>query len=224
MERAARAVLAVKTSITNRIRAVIDALPPFIRDARWFNWPLFFVWFKGRQVRTAMEFKSLAASMSDAQFREVYRNVKTLADDRETDTNDEAMAFAISRLEEGTLLDVGCGRRLFLNNLGRGVGCDLLGGDVLALAERLPFLDKSFDVVTCFHTLEHTRDLPRAIAELRRVAKKQLIVIVPRQKRLRYTFDLHLQFFETPEALADAMGVPGEIRQFSHDLVYISRP
>ena len=214
----------MKTSITNQIRAVIDALPRFIRDARWFNRPLFFVWFKGRHVRTAMDFKSLAPSMSNAEFCEVYRNVKTLADDRATDTNAEAMAFAISRLEEGTLLDVGCGRRFFLNKVGRGVGCDLLGGDVIALAERLPFSDKSFDVVTCFHTLEHTRDLPRAVAELRRVARKQLIVIVPRQKRLRYTFDLHLQFFETPEALAAAMGAPGEIRQFSQDLVYISRP
>ena len=212
----------MKTSVTNRIRAVLDALPRFIRDSRWFNWPLFFVWFKGRHVRTAMELKSLAPSMSDAEFRNVYRNVKTLADDRVTDTNAEAMAFAISRLGEGTLLDVGCGRRFFLNKLGRGIGCDLLGGDVIAIAERLPFLDQSFDVVTCFHTLEHTRDLPRAVAELRRVAKKQVIVIVPRQKRLRYTFDLHLQFFETPQALADAMGAPGEIRQFSHDLVYIS--
>ena len=214
----------MRTSVTNRIRAVIDALPRAIRDARWFNWPLFFIWFRGRHVRTAMEFKSLASSMSDGEFRDVYRNVSTLADDRETDTNAEAIAFAISKLEDGTLLDVGCGRRFFLNKLGRGLGCDLLGGDVLALAERLPFLDNSFDVVTCFHTLEHTRDLSRAIAELRRVARKQIVVIVPRQKRLRYTFDLHLQFFETPEALADAMGAPGEIRQFSQDLVYISRP
>ena len=65
----------MKTSVTNRIRAAIDALPRFIRDARWFNRPLFFVWFKGRHVRTAMDFKSLAPSMSDAEFREVYRNV-----------------------------------------------------------------------------------------------------------------------------------------------------
>ena len=100
----------------------------------------------------------------------------------------------------------------------------MLGGDVHAIAERLPFRDKSFDVVTCFHTLEHTRDLPRAIAELRRVARRQLIVIVPRQRRFHYTLDLHLQFFETPEALAAAMGKPGEIRQFGSDLVYISAP
>lgn len=213
----------MKTSVTNRIRSVIDALPRGIRDARWFMWPFFFVWFKGRHVKTAMEFKTLAPSMSDAEFADVYRNVTTFADDRVTDTNAEAMSYVLSRLEEGSLLDVGCGRGYFLSKV-HGVGCDLLGGDVLAIAERLPFADRSFDVVTCFHTLEHTRDLPRAVRELRRVARKQLIVIVPRQRRFHYTLDLHLQFFETPEALASAMGKPGEIRQFGSDLVYISAP
>ena len=213
----------MKTSITNRIRSVIDALPRSIRDARWFMGPFFFVWFKGKHVRTAMEFKSLAPSMSDAEFAEVYRKVITFADDRVTDTHPEAMSYVLSQLEEGTLLDVGCGRGYFLSKV-RGIGCDLLGGDVIAMAERLPFRSKSFDVVTCFHTLEHTRDLGRAIAELQRVARKQVIAIVPRQRRFHYTLDLHLQFFETPEALAAAMGKPGEIRQFGSDLVYISAP
>lgn len=217
----------MKTSITNRIRSVIDALPRSIRDARWFMWPFFFVWFKGRHVRTAMELKTQAPSMSDAEFADVYRRVRTFADDRVTDTNAEAMAYVLSRLARGTLLDVGSGRGYFLTQVCtgvRGIGCDLLGGNVRAVAERLPFRGNSFDVVTCFHTLEHTRDLPRAIAELRRVARKQLIVIVPRQRRFHYTLDLHLNFFETPDALAQAMGVPGEIRQFGSDLVYISAP
>lgn len=214
----------MKTSITNRIRSVIDALPRSIRDSKWFMAPFFLVWFKGRHVRTAMEFKELAPAMSDAEFADVYRNIRTFADDRVTDTNAEALTYVLARLENGTLLDVGCGRGYFLSRAGRGVGCDLAGGDVIAVAERLPFRSRSFDVVTSFHTLEHVRDLPRAIAELRRVAQRQLIVIVPRQRRFHYTLDLHLQFFETPEALAKAMGAPGEIRQFGSDLVYISAP
>jgi len=218
----------VKTGITNRIRSVIDALPASIRDARWFMWPLFFVWFKGRHVKTAMEFKRLAPSMSDEEFRGVYRGVTTFADHRVTDTNPEAMEYVLARLdgEAQSLLDVGCGRGYFLAKVNglRGVGCDLLGGNVIAVAERLPFGDKSFDIVTCSHTLEHTRDLAAAIAELRRVARRQLVVIVPRQRRFYYTLDLHLQFFETPEMLAEAMGGGGEIRQFGSDLVYISAP
>jgi SAM-dependent methyltransferase len=214
----------VKTAITNRIRSAIDALPRSIRDAKWFVWPMFVIWFKGKHVRTAMEFKTLAPSMSDGEFLEVYRSVTTLADDRATDTHPDAMEFVLARLEGETLLDVGCGRGYFLSHVRgfRTIGCGLVGGDVIAWAERLPFRSKSFDVVTCFHTLEHVRDLSRAVGELRRVARKQVIVIVPRQRRFHYTFDLHLQFFETADALAEAMGTPGEIRQFGDDLVYIS--
>ena len=216
----------MKTSITNRIRSVIDALPRSIRDSRWFMGPFFFVWFKGKHVKTAMEFKRLAPSMSEREFRDAYLEITTLADDRPTDTNAEAMSYVLSRLDGESLLDVGSGRGYFLARVkGRTtVGCDLLGGDVIASAERLPFKTKAFDIVTCFHTLEHTRNLAAAIAELRRVARKQLIVIVPRQRRFFYTLDLHLQFFETPEALAEAMGGEGEIRQFGSDLVYISAP
>ena len=107
----------MKTSITNRIRSVIDALPRSIRDARWFMWPFFFVWFKGKHVRTAMEFKSLAPSMSDAEFADAYRKVTTFADNRVTDTNAEAMGYVLARLGEGTLLDVGSGRGYFLGRV-----------------------------------------------------------------------------------------------------------
>lgn len=216
----------MKTSITNRIRSVIDALPASIRDARWFMWPFFFVWFRGRDVKTAMDFKRLAPRMTEAEFRDVYARVRTLADDRVTDTNAEAMEFALSRIEGESLLDVGCGQKFFLSKvpLRKRVGCDLAGGDVIATAERLPFRTRSFDVVTCFHTLEHTRDLAAAIAELKRVARRQLIVIVPRQRRFFYTLDLHLQFFPEPAALAAAMGGEGEIHQFGSDLIYISAP
>ena len=231
----------MKTSITNRIRSVLDSLPLSIRDARWFMWPLFFVWFRGKNVRMAMDFKKLAPSMNDRELRELYSRVTTLADHRPTDTNAEAMEFVLSRIEGASLLDVGCGRGYFLAKLRGGeailpvgtgriarsplrIGCDLMGGDVIASAEKLPFRTRSFDVVTCFHTLEHTLRPQDAVAELRRVARRQIIVIVPRQKRFEYTLDLHLQFFETPELLQTLMGEGGTIRQFGSDLVYISAP
>jgi len=225
----------MKTSITNRIRFVLDELlPAAIRNARWFMYPIFFVWFRGRHVRTAMDFKRLAPALSDLELRDVYRHVRTLADRRPTDTNEEAMAFALEQLDHRieSLLDVGCGRGFFLAKVAGPplrVGCDLLdfvqledAHYVTASAERLPFADAAFDVVTCFHTLEHTRNLHAAVAELKRVARKKLIVIVPRQRFFFYTLDLHLQFFETPLALAEAMGSEGTIRQFGSDLVYIA--
>jgi ubiquinone/menaquinone biosynthesis C-methylase UbiE len=222
----------MKTGITNRIRAVLDALPSWLRDARWFMAPMFAVWFKGRNVRLAMDFKRIGPALSDAQFRDVYARVQTLADARETDTNAEAMRYAIAAIDADakSLVDVGSGRGYFLRELRKSrtfdamFGCDLsIGADVVAMAEKLPFADRSIDVVTCFHTLEHSRDLSRAVAELRRITRKQLIVIVPRQKRFELTFDLHLQFFPSAAELEKAMQLRGEIRQFGDDLVYISR-
>lgn len=232
----------MKTAVTNRIRFVLDeCLPRFLRDSRLFLYPLFAIWFKGRHVGTAMDFKELAPAMSDAEFRDVYRRVTTLADNRPTDTHPEALDYVLSRIDRDatSLLDVGCGQGHFLKTLQtrndlarlRLAGCDLRDRAApgrahyfVAAAERLPVRTKAFDVVTCFHTLEHTRRLDLAIAELKRVARRQLIIIVPRQRYFRYTFDLHLQFFPTPEALEAAIGLHGEIRQFGDDLVYIAAP
>src|SRR6185369_10448032 len=52
----------------------------------------------------------------------------------------------------------------------------------------LPFRDDAFDTVVCSHTLEHIPDLWAAAAELRRVARRE-IVVVPKQRYYRYTVD-----------------------------------
>jgi SAM-dependent methyltransferase len=227
----------IPTAVTNRLRTAMDRLPRTIRDARWFMWPFFFVWFKGRHVKTAMDIKRLAPSMTPAEFRDVYRTIDNLGSSRETDTNPEALAFAMDVVDKSarTLLDVGCGRGYVLRALQsdrrfeeiRLFGMDVadrldagrasyVTGDV----EALPFRDASVDVVFCFHTLEHMRNLDLAIAELKRVCRKQLVVIVPRQEPFFYTLDLHLQFFPTPDDLQRAVG-PCEVRQFGSDLVAV---
>ena len=232
--------MSVSTRVTNRIRALLDALPRPIRDARWFMAPLFFVWCKGRHVRTWMDFKKLAPSMTLTQLRDFYGNATSLAAGRVTDTNPLALDHVLASLDPGarSLLDVGCGGGHFLRTLQRETsemsltGCDLLqranvGNADYAIGdnEALPFRDRAFDVVTCMHTLEHSRRVDLAIAELRRVCKRQLIVIVPRQKYFYYTMDLHLQFFPSEESLARVLGVSADrIRRFGDDLVYAGPP
>ncbi|MDZ7762755.1 MAG: methyltransferase domain-containing protein [Desulfovermiculus sp.] len=70
----------------------------------------------------------------------------------------------------------------------------------------LPFIDQMFDTVVCTHTLEHIPDIRQAVKELRRVAKKRLIIVLPRQRPYRYTFDLHLHFFPYAWSVLLAMG------------------
>lgn len=59
----------------------------------------------------------------------------------------------------------------------------------------LPYGNRVFDTVVCAHTLEHMKDYKKALAELRRVCSRRLMMIVPKQREYQYTFDLHLHFF-----------------------------
>jgi SAM-dependent methyltransferase len=234
--------MGISTRVTNRIRFVLDALPRAIRDSRWFMAPIFFIWCKGRHIGMWMEFKTRAPGMSVTALRDFYASTDSLASGRLTDTNSEALDFVLSAIDPGarTLVDIGCGGGYFLRRVqedGRFDGLTLAGCDLLARAnagcaritvgdhEVLPYRDGAFDVVACMHTLEHSRRLDVAIAELRRICRRQLIVVVPRQKYLYYTLDLHLQFFPTAAAFAHALGVPEDrIRRFGDDLVYAGPP
>ena len=96
----------------------------------------------------------------------------------------------------GSLLDVGCGRGDLLHaiDVPFSVGTDLARRGIRFVRRpaavssmlALPFPDRSFDVVLCAETLEHLdpADLTRAAAELRRVARKRLLVTVPYQEDL----------------------------------------
>jgi ubiquinone/menaquinone biosynthesis C-methylase UbiE len=74
-------------------------------------------------------------------------------------------------------------------------------------AEALPFADKSFDYITCCHTLEHVKDLSKATSEFKRIARKKIVVLTPKQKFRLYAENYHTQFFEHPEQLANAFGL-----------------
>lgn len=65
--------------------------------------------------------------------------------------------------------------RAFLGKKGVLDRVTLVQGD----AERLPFPDASFDWVISSHVLEHLPDFDQGVRELRRVAKKRVIVALP---------------------------------------------
>jgi len=107
------------------------------------------------------------------------------------------------RAQPASLLDVGCGEGVLthqwaqrLGDQRRVVGIDL---DDPALhaewakrtapnleyrvmkAENLPFADGEFDAATAIEVLEHVPDAEHTVAEMARVAKRWLLVSVPRE-------------------------------------------
>ena len=107
-------------------------------------------------------------------------------------------------LNPSTILDVGCGEGFALERIRTaGIGEVLEGIDVrsdaidvgrtlhskltlrIGNAYQLPYTDAAFDLVLCSEVLEHLDDPERALAELRRVAKKYCIISVPNEPFFR---------------------------------------
>lgn len=81
----------------------------------------------------------------------------------------------------------------------------------------MPFDDKSFDVVTCSHVLEHIVDFEKCLLELIRVARRQVVIVLPRQREYRYVADLHIRFF--PYEYNVRAALPREFRNSKIELV-----
>ncbi|MCD6012529.1 MAG: methyltransferase protein [Flavipsychrobacter sp.] len=213
-------------------------LPPAIRDNKYFMYPVFRYWFKGKDISKIMNFKKDVFYMSKAEYTSLYENIETRAGDRPTDMNQASIEYIIEYADKTatTLLDVGAGRGYFLNVLSERTPFKLTGTDIYdsipglkadyvkGYIEELPFPDKSFDIVVCSHTVEHIIDLRDAINELKRVARKQLIIVTPCQRYNFYTLDLHVNFFPTKEMLNREIGMKDfECTNVQGDWVYLGK-
>jgi len=143
-------------------------------------------------------------------------------------------------VEGRTLLDVGCGTGYVVDWIAaRRPDLALTGTDFIiepgtqarspkivfkeALIEALPFADGEFDTVVCTHVLEHILDFRAALSELRRVAAKRLIIIVPQEREYRFTFNPHLHFFPYPHSfLRYIIPVPAvhRVERIGRDIFY----
>ena len=87
------------------------------------------------------------------------------------DYDSDAIAM-FERHADGLVLDVGAGRRaVYYDNVVNFEIAPFDSTDVRGVAERLPFLDASFDAVISIAALEHVRDPFSAASEMARVLK-----------------------------------------------------
>ena len=111
-----------------------------------------------------------------------------------------ALLDELETLHPQTILDAGCGEGFTLARIRLyGIRAKLEGIDIrqeaielgrkihpeLTLREgsvyELPYEDNAFDVVLCSEVLEHLEDPERALAEIRRVARRYCIITVPHE-------------------------------------------
>ncbi|MDX1431382.1 MAG: class I SAM-dependent methyltransferase [Gammaproteobacteria bacterium] len=224
--------------ITLIVHFVLDELvPPWLRDRKWFMWLPFKLVF-GDKAGLFFEFKERAPHMSPQQFEQTYRDTLSVHIERETDLNDACIAAIDESIVGASVLDIACGRGFLAVRLAkryRVTAADIVVDAELARAhpqirfretrlEALPFADREFDTVVCTHTLEHVQDIQGAVRELRRVTARRLIVVVPKQRPYRYTFDLHLHFFPYASNLLMALeprGRTASCRALGGDWFYV---
>ena len=140
-----------------------------------------------------------------------------------TPTTRQACLDLITRHIAGdTVCDIGCGTGHLLRHVKRAAGRRferLVGVDFVlpagardpdiefreAMIEKLPFPDRAFDTVVCTHVIEHILDYRAAIAELRRITARRLIIVVPRERESIYAFNPHFNFFPYRHSFLRAM-------------------
>jgi ubiquinone/menaquinone biosynthesis C-methylase UbiE len=211
----------VNRNLSVFVQYIFDELiPPRLRDSKWFMAPaMIFVLKDG--AKDFMTFKDWFYTADSKQIGALYEKTSHLQEIQgETDLNQRCVDEILKTISSKNVLEVGCGRGYLANLMSenhRVTACDIVVADKLIEKypkidfvngdiENLPFKDGQFDTVVCTHTIEHTKNLHKAVSELRRVAKKELIIVVPRQRPYKYTFSLHTQFFPYEWSLVNAFG------------------
>jgi SAM-dependent methyltransferase len=228
--------LAMKRELTNQIRFIIeDCLPPILRDSSAFRALARSFW--GKHIDDLAEFRRRAAELTPAEYEALYRAHPRIH--LETDNSAACVEKVTADVIGDSVCDVGCGTGYLVNSIKRARGGSMkryVGVDfvkpaadtdgfefVEASIEALPFADREFDTVVCTHVIEHILDYSKAVFELRRIAGRRLIIVVPREREAIYTFNPHFNFFPYKHSFLRAMiPLPGKYscRDIGRDIYY----
>lgn len=230
----------MRRETVNKIRYVLEEwLPPALRDSRFMRWLFRLHW--GRFIDDLEQFRYDVAKLTPETYRSIYERMPRIQ--HHTDNSRACLEAIAARVLPGRAVDVGCGTGYLVEFLRRQPALEnveLHGVDFMIEAdtktrhpsinfveapiEALPFPDAHFDTVVCTHVLEHVLDIRAAIAELRRVCAKRLVIVVPLEREYRFTFNAHLHFFPYPHSfLRHILPVPAgaEIEVIGRDLLYV---
>jgi SAM-dependent methyltransferase len=204
----------------NAVRYVLeDLFPPALRDSPLFLPVMYLVW--GRDSRRFIAFRDRVRTMSEEEYAGFYATITPIHG--ECDLNRACLERILADVQGEAILDAGCGRGHLAGLIARGdPGARVVGADLapptgtwpanLRFLEgwigRLPFEDKSFDTVLCTHTLEHILDIDGAMADLRRIARRRLILVVPREREAKYPLNLHVHFFPYAHTFLNRITAP----------------
>lgn len=221
--------------ITNKINFFLDNLvPPIIRESKFFMGLAMRIAI-GPKYKSYMEFKEQLPFLSENEINGYYSFLADTFMQRKTDLNDACIEFILKNITGTNILDAAAGRGYLANKIaekqGSCVAMDIVKGNlynervtfVEGSLTSIPFEDNTFDTVICTHALEHIKDVDVAVKELRRVCKKRLLIVVPRQREYKYTFDLHVNFYPYKYNVQSLLGKDVEVLLLDNDWMCIEK-
>ena len=148
----------------------------------------------------------------------------------------------LKNIKPNKILDVGCGDGFLLkkikkkfNNISltgiemktsRELKKKLLKKNIKIIDAKIENLNKinhKYDTVICTHVLEHILDINLAYENLRKICKKTLIIVVPRERAFKHTFNAHVHFFPYTWSFINTIRPKNKflIKDLKRDLFYI---
>ena len=226
----------MKREHTNILRFFLeDCIPPIIRDLSLFNAVLSKA--SGMNLKKCRDLRKNIPYLTPENISAFYQDYPRIQDN--TDNSEACIREVITNITGTTLCDVGCGTGYLLDRISRERALDCMSGvdfsrhDEWAALDQiqfhqhdilnLPFSDGQFDTVVSTHTLEHILDIGSAIKELRRICRKKLIIVVPRERESIWSVNPHFYYFPYEHSfLKHMLPLPAKwsIQRIQRDYVY----
>lgn len=200
--------IVIERSVVNKINYILDNwVPPVLRDNDIVMSILLSLALGRKNYRFYMGFKDKLPFYKEKDINRYYSILSDTFMDRKTDLNYASMLYILDSIKGKNILDAAAGKG-YLAKILKHKGKNVTALDIVLPKQRnkeikyvrgsltkLPFENDTFDTVICTHALEHIKYVKEAVEELRRVCKERLIIVIPRQREYRYTFDLHINFY-----------------------------
>ena len=221
---------------TNKIRYILeDILPPIIRDSFLFKFII-----KNFVSKTLLNLKTNILKISQKEYLNLYKNLNRVHKD--TDLSQICIDEILRNIKPHTILDVGCGEGFLLNrikekfnnvsltgiemNVSTNIKKKLRDNKIRLMETKIENLNKiklKYDTVICTHVLEHILDINLAYDNLKKICKKRLIIVVPRERPYNYTFNAHVHFFPYKWSFINTIRPKKKfiIKDLKRDLIYI---
>jgi ubiquinone/menaquinone biosynthesis C-methylase UbiE len=225
--------------LINKIRFILEEfIPPIIRDSLIFKYIVKYFY---RSDKLHENLKENILNYTKKNYLEYYSAMPEI--NGKTDNSEDCIKDIIKQILPNNIIDVGCGRGYLLERLRKENHKYKLFGTEIYLSRTLEEkkkkynfntikidilsidkMKKMYDTVICTHVLEHILDIRAAYKKLKKICKQRLIIIVPKERPYKYTFNGHLHFFPYEWSLINTLRPDTknfQIRNIKRDFIFI---